>query len=189
MLPIKIKFFTIKTVGMKPFVLVIAFVAAFFTSNAQTFTVAVEYNDFIVDQQNKIGQKILLLVEKFGEEGMTKEGISPTLEDLLATAKSGVAATKQLGPFEGGAQLKESALALFQFYVRIIDIDYREMINILYVSALDDAAMTRLNEIIAKVQAEEAKYDGNFQAAQSAFATANNITLEENELQDEIDRD
>ncbi len=174
---------------MKSFVLAIAFVAAFFTGNAQTFTNAVEYNDFIVNEQNKIGEKILLLIEKFGEEGMTKEGISPTLEDLLVTAKSGVAATKKLGPFEGGAELKASALALFQFYVQIIDKDYREIINLLYGGEMDDAALARLNEIMEKVQADEATYDGDFQAAQTAFASKFNITLEENELQDKMDKD
>lgn len=174
---------------MKNFLFSFVFVCTFSFVNAQTFTDAVAYNDYIVEQQNLVGADILILIDKFNEVDMTKEAILPTLEKLLGTAKSALTSVKKITPYEGDTQLKLAAVNLFQFYVRIIDNDYRTMIELLYGGEMTDDISSRLNTIVQKVQEDEAVIDENFATAQAAFAEKYNIELQTNELQGDFDKD
>lgn len=162
--------------------------ATLLSANAQSITDPVKYNDYIVEQQSLIGEKMLAFTGKFSEENMTLAVITPILEDLLSTAKKGVSAVKQLTPFEGDTQLKQSAIDLFQFYVAIIDREYREMVNLVFGDNLNDVAIEQIQELVQKITADEAVYDGNFSAAQAAYAAKYGFILDKNKLQDEIDK-
>jgi hypothetical protein len=172
---------------MKTFVLSFLLIACFLQANAQTFNSAVDYNDFIVSEQNKIGEKILVFNQRIGEAGITKEVMTEVLEDLLRTANTSILAVKDLSPYEGGEDLKQASVDLFQFYARLIDHDFREIINIIFTEELDDAAMTRLNDIVKKVQTDEAVLDEHFGKTQNAFAERHNMELKQNELQEKLD--
>jgi hypothetical protein len=173
---------------MKAFVLTFLLITSYLKVDSQIITTAVAYNDFIVNEQNKIGEKTLILTGKLNEEGMTKELVLVALEDLLSTANASILAVQQLAPFEDGADLKQSSLELFQFYARIFDSNYREMVNLLFLENLDDEAITMLNSIVVKIQTEEAVYDEHFRNAQNAFAEKHNIQLGDNEIQERIDK-
>lgn len=173
---------------MKCIVISFLFVATLLSANAQSITDPVKYNDYIVEQQSLIGEKMLAFTGKFSEENMTLAVITPILEDLLSTAKKGVSAVKQLTPFEGDTQLKQSAIDLFQFYVAIIDREYREMVNLVFGDNLNDVAIEQIQELVQKITADEAVYDGNFSAAQAAYAAKYGFILDKNKLQDEIDK-
>jgi hypothetical protein len=181
-------YFTFKAIIMKAFVLTFLLITSYLKADSQTITTAVAYNDFIVNEQNKIGDKTLTLTGKLNEEGMTKELVLVALEDLLSTTSASILAVQQLAPFEDGADLKQSSLDLFQFYARIFDSNYREMVNLLFLENLDDEAITMLNSIVVKIQTEEAVYDEHFRNAQNAFAEKHNIQLGDNEIQERIDK-
>ena len=61
------------------------------------------------------------------------------------------------------------------------------MIELIFAPELDEATLTKLNEILEKVTNAEAYYDNKFAVAQQAFAKKHNIELIENELQEEVD--
>lgn len=181
--------FTVNFSMMKSFIFTFLVFSSLCQANAQTFKTAVEYNDYIVEQQTLIGEKLMTFFERFGEEDMSNAVISTILDDLLNTVNDGVLAIKRLPAYEDDTQMRQAALELFQFYSKTIDQDYREMVNLVFGGNLDDATAARFKEIVAKVQAEEVEYDLNFSSAQGAFAEKYDFTLEENELQEKMGND
>ena len=164
---------------MKKFFLLLLIIP--FAASAQKS--AIDYNDMIVEEQTKIGQKII----DFNYAVESDADMEMPLKLTLAQIDVSIAAIEKLSTWEDGAALKSSALQLFKFYKSIVSVEYREMVNILYHENLSDADVNRLNELMASVSEREKKYDDDFQRVQEAFAKRWNIDLVPNEIQDEID--
>lgn len=174
---------------MKKILFSVLFISLFSLAHTQSFTDAIAYNDYIIEQQNLVGADILAFVDKFNDSDMTKAAILPSLERLLKTAKTSLATVEKIEPFEGDSQLKPAAVKLFQFYVKVIDSDYRTMVDMLYGGELTDDVSSKLNTLVEKIQTDEASIDLNFATAQAAFAEKHNIELMTNELQEEFGKD
>lgn len=155
--------------------------------SAQTFTNAVDYNDHIVGLQNEIGYKMIAFNEEVSSENASAASVKPFYDDLLTTTKNVIVKLEKVKPFEKNVELKSSAMDLFKFYETTISEDYKEMIELIFGDELDEAAMTRVQELLVKVTEAEAAVDAKFKNAQEAYAKKYNIDLEENELQEEID--
>lgn len=151
-----------------------------FAASAQTS--AIEFNDMIVEEQTKIGQRII-------DFNTAVENSAPTdlpLQLTLDQTKASIAVVEKLS-WQDGAALKKSALELFKFYQSIVANEYVEMVKIVEKPELVDADITRINELLASITDREAVLDADFAAQQEAFAKLNGFTLERNELQDELD--
>ena len=155
--------------------------------SAQTFTNAVDYNDHIVGLQNEIGYKMIAFNEEVSSEYASTESVQPFYDDLLKTTREVIGKLEKVKPFEKNVDLKNAAMELFRYYETTISVDYKEMIELTFGSELDEAAMTRVQELLVKVTEAEAVVDAKFKNAQEAYAKKYNIDLEENELQEEID--
>ncbi len=144
---------------------------------------AVEYNDLIVDEQNKIGQRIIdfTYAVEAGEE------MDLPLKLILEQIDVSIEAVEKVKPWEDGAALKSSALSLFKFYKSIVAIEYSEMVSILKKENIEDSDVARLDALIASITERQAKLDGDFSYQQEAFAKRWNIELAPSELQDELD--
>jgi len=145
---------------------------------------AIELNDIIVDEQNKIGQRII----DFNYAVEAGEDMNLPLQLILEQTKASISVVENLKHIEGSESLKKTALALFNFYKSIVAKEYREMVDIVKKTDVSDADVTRLNEILADISAREEKIDADFAAQQEAFAQRNGFTLEENELQDKLNQ-
>jgi hypothetical protein len=155
--------------------------------SAQTFTNAVDYNDHIVGLQNEIGLKMIAFNEQVSSEYANTESVMPYYDDLLKTTQDVIKKLEKVKPFEKNVELKNAAMDLFRYYETTISVDYKEMIQLIFGGELDEAAMTRVQELLVKVTEAEAVVDTKFKSAQEAYAKKYNIDLEENELQQEID--
>jgi len=156
-------------------------------SLAQKITEPVEYNDKIVGYQNNIGYKMLAMNEYIGGEDSNKERAHSLRLELLQTTKESISGVQKMPSFQGNDELRQSAIELFKFYQRVVENEYKQMIDILYSEELSEDDIATLEEMVNKITIEEGTYDENFQAAQEAFAKKHNLELEENELQEEID--
>ncbi len=154
---------------------------------AQKITEPVEYNDKIVGFQNDIGYKMLAMNDYIGGDDSNKQEAHALRLELLQVTKESIAGIQKMTAFEGNDDLRKSALELFRFYQRVVENEYKEMIDILYSEDLSEDDIVALEEIVNRVTVEEGTYDDNFQTAQEAFAKKHNLELEENELQEEID--
>ncbi len=144
---------------------------------------AVEYNDLIVDEQNKIGQRII----DFNYAVESGEEIDLPLKLILEQIDVSIDVIEKVKPWEDGAALKGSALSLFKFYKSIVSKEYTEMVSILKKENIDETDVKRIDVLLASVSEREEKLDADFSYHQEAFAKRWNIELAPSELQDEID--
>jgi hypothetical protein len=154
---------------------------------AQNFSTPVEYNDYIVNSQNELVNLLLVFNDEVSADGAEKDSLLVLADQMTLKAESLVSRVQAMSDYEGNWDLRNSALELFQFYVATFSNEYREMIELIFAPELDEATLTKLNEILEKVTNAEAYYDNKFAVAQQAFAKKHNIELIENELQEEVD--
>jgi len=155
---------------------------------AQKMT-AVEYNDKIIGYQNEIGYKLLAIGEYIGsEEITTEEGANAVRLEALEVTRESIKGLEKMGAFKGDDALRKSALNLFRFYEKIIKDQYAQMIDLIYKEDFSEADSDAISLLVAKITEEEMPLDQKFQTAQIAFAEKNNIELQDNPLQEELDK-
>jgi hypothetical protein len=155
-----------------------------FTFSAFAQTTAVEYNDLIVDEQNKIGQRII----DFNYAVEAGEEMDLPLKLILEQINVSIEVVEKVKPWEDGAALKSSALSLFRFYKSIVAKEYQEMVNILKKENIAESDVAQLDVLLASITEREAKLDADFAYQQETFAKRWNIELAPSELQDELDK-
>lgn len=167
-------------------ILLLLLCLGFVATQAQTTIVKdpVKYNDFIVNQQNMIGEELIQLIGMFDALPDDQQVVFDQLEVVISTCKSAIAATQNLKPISNEFGLKKNALALFGFYEEIMDDDYRKAIAELYA---EEPNLELLQSLLTSIQEREAKFDQSFQGSQQEFAKFHNIQLIENEIQEELD--
>lgn len=174
---------------MKVFGTLLVLLCIGFGLKAQNFTDPVKYNDYIVEQQNKIGEKIIVFNEQMALDNMTYDKILPYYNALLSTTKDALDKLNKLEAFEKNADLKNAATELIKFYEKTFTNEYMEIMKLIFGSDLSETTLNRVNELLQKITNEEGAFDNRFQTAQKAYAKKHNIELEENSLQKELDEE
>jgi hypothetical protein len=172
---------------MKNIWICLLFISIQFATNAQTFGDALQYNDYIVSQQNLIGEKLIAFNNQFSIENVTKEVVQQYYNELLDTTRVVVARMHNLEAFQGDNQLLKAATALMEFYQQTVEGAYMQIINIYFDPGFNDQSIETLQNLLNKVTADESVLDSQFQESQSAFAEKYGFTLSENELQEQLD--
>jgi hypothetical protein len=152
-----------------------------------TFKNAVEYNDYIVDLQNQISGLIIEFNEKIGEPGATRESIQPHFDKMLLTTEGVISKIEKIKGYEGNVELRNTATELFKFYYKTFSVDYKALLDVLFLENLGEEEIAKMTVILERVTADEAVVDANFSKAQQAFAKQHNIELKKNEFQDDLD--
>jgi hypothetical protein len=152
------------------------------SGNRLVITEPVKYNDYIVEQQDLIGGKLLELVQILNKNESTQDDATASLEIVKATIVQALSNLSALVPLKDSG-VKQDAADLFLFYQRTALTKYPPIIGQLYSGSPD---FDEIDKLLSEITAEEKGYDEAFQQAQQKFADANNFTLEENELQKDI---
>ena len=148
----------------------------------KTFSTAAQYNDYIVDEQLKIGESLKEFISVFTNSTDSVE-IHKARMRIVARADSSVNNVKIMTPFKGDTALKANATRLFSFYSRIAANEYRQLVSLSFSSKKSNEEISKeTNEIVKKITDKEAVFDKSFQDAQKAFAAKHNIDLKENEF-------
>lgn len=138
-------------------------------SGDKQFHSAVEYNDFILEQQNSIIRRMLLLNELY-DRGTEKE-IRSAFDSLVFKCSASLLCIKELTPFEEDSVLKLDAQRLFVFYDSIFHREYKRMLEIFLKGELaSDAEVDELNKIVIAVGEQEAKLNEALSKSQEAFS-------------------
>lgn len=159
----------------------VLFMFTYGTAAAQTtYKTAIEYNDYIVGEQDKVGD----LIAKFNT--YISDDDYATARTLLAVdmkkqAQSTLKNVKNMPGWKGDVALRDAAVALFQFYLDCIQNEYVEMLNIVSkdAAAINQADYDRLDVILKNIVDKENGLDAAFEAAQTNFASKNGFTLTE----------
>ncbi|MBK6274448.1 MAG: hypothetical protein IPF58_06980 [Saprospirales bacterium] len=126
--------------------LILLFVA-FLTINAtygKTDNAAIDYNDRIVTEQNKIGNQIL---------AFTEEPSAASLAGLQKQANASLAVLNEMKPFEKNSELLNAAKALFQFYIDVTNNEYAKVLALLNESSKysQEELVERINIYVASI--------------------------------------
>lgn len=152
---------------------------------SDTKITAIEFNDAIIGEQNKIIELTLEMIDYFETDLDKSEEVR-----ILAVQQctSSITALTKLETFKGGENFKSAALALITFYRDIFSNEFEKMISILKKGEnITEEDLEYLSIINDEINAREFELDANLEKAQSDFAIANNFTIDVNEYQDEID--
>jgi hypothetical protein len=134
-----------------------------------TFDNPIEYNDFIIDQQNVIIEHMIALSRSYdkGEHDTIQEAF----KSLVNACDSSRALIHNLTAYENDSTLKISAAELFNFYSNTFHKEYKEMLGIFLKGELaSDTEILRLNNIVAYVRLKEEELNIKLTASQHSFS-------------------
>ncbi len=175
-----IMYFMKKGVSFRFLAPILFFVFAFSGLNAQPanlYSDAVVYNDFIVEEQAKIGEAIMEFTNSFSDEDLSEARVRQTYQELLDIIAATVTKIEELKGFGGSTKLRDASLQLFLFYDRIVKNQYKELLELMLKPAFEAADEDRYRELVDSITSEEAGYDEKFAEAQGEFAEKYNIQL------------
>lgn len=144
---------------------------------AQKFDDAVDYNDYIVNEQFAIIEEMeawSTLISELAE----KDVVLTKLNQMLSQIEISIKKVKKLDDYEGNTAFRDAAIELFSFYGKICGNEYKELVEILYSEDLGEEELTRMNEIVEDITIREQNYDEKFISAQKEFAEKHNFILE-----------
>ena len=147
---------------------------------------AVEYNNLIIDEHTKISQSIIEMPAYF--ETDIKKADSIRME-MVIQCDSSTKKLQALPDYKGNTEFRDAAIALFKFYAKISQNEYKEMLQILAKDKdIEMEDILRLRQIESDLATQEEALDTKFKKAQESFAETHNFSLTENEVQGEIDQ-
>lgn len=171
---------------MKIFTLFIALACGSLQLRAQEFSTAIEYNDYIVAQQNSIAAAMLIFNEELSKDTATKESATEKLEGLKSATKTSLANVRKISGYDGNVELRAATIDLFSFYEITFAKEYLQMIDLLYQEVFDESTMAEMQRMLTDISSREGALDEKFSAAQQAFATTHDFELTVNEYQDDL---
>ncbi|MFH0865571.1 MAG: hypothetical protein V1904_05225 [Bacteroidota bacterium] len=143
------------------------------SSDKLSFSSAVDYNNFIIGQQENIVNKMNELSEAIDAENYTDA--TTKQEELVKQCKSGIDSVKALDAYNGNTAFRDEAVTLFNFYKEISEKEYKEMLDILKKENIAETDIQRMEEIRQDISKRENERDEAFGKAQKTFYKENDI--------------
>ena len=159
-------------------------------SEAQIFKAknAVEYNEFIISHQNKIGTDLSQLITYISS--MDKPGSKSQLETTTATIQLAIKEVRALESYNGNSAFRDAAVKLFEFYHIVVVQKYPTLLKIMFVEGGPGPEdINALSGIMDQISIDEGVLDEKFQTAQKKFASDNEFSLNENEFQKKLNEE
>lgn len=152
---------------------------------AQQFKTPVEYNQYIVNEQQKVVNIMISFSNKFNTTdsllmvnyNYTKNELKKVLENI-----------RKLPPYEGDESLKNAALPLFELYYSAMDIEYKEIVSLFIKKDFGNKTQERVNSLLQSINEREKLLDVKFKQAQTDFAKKYDLKIENNQLQQEVNK-
>jgi len=146
---------------------------------------ALEYNNKIVDEQNKIITKILAFYDATAAGLETSEKLR---KEASEQCKESLKIIKGLPDYDGDIQLRDAAVELLLFYQTMADKSFVEMMEIIDKGEeITTEDLLLLEKIESEITKKEVILDDQLATAQEAFSKKNKVTLVDNEIQQKID--
>lgn len=143
-------------------------IGIFRSSGQITFNNAIEYNDYIINQQNLIVERIDAYISNISDGDKNSTLVS--LKELIKTIDQSLINLKNIGPYESNSAFRDAAIDLFEFYKSVAMNEYNEIVDIRFKEELTDEDYNRLQEIVDQISAKEKLVDDKFINSQKAFA-------------------
>jgi hypothetical protein len=155
--------------------------------NGVSYDSAVEYNDYIVERQERLVQNIISL------RSLTKEELIAADTLLLRytrQADSIIEEVRGMPAYRKDTALRNAAINSFGFYKKIFEKEYPPILRLRQKDSeqLTTEEIEEANAILERIAKEERELDAEFQNAQREYAMKNNMRITDNKLQDQINK-
>lgn len=141
-----------------------------------TFSDAISFNDYLVNQQFAIYDKISDFNSAI-ELDESDEVIWSRYNTLVATTEKALADLDNITAYDSGSDLLLAFRNLLGFYLDAFKNDYKRMTEIVLKAEISDEDQAELQGILEKITNNEAIYDNAFLTAQENFAAYHGFTL------------
>lgn len=145
---------------------------------------ALEYNDSIIEEQNKIMTCMLESTNCFDADLSTCDALRMK---TIAQCDASISVVEAMPDYDGNIRLRDGAVALFKFYKDMYENTYKEMIDIVMKDDITEDDIARLTVLEQQMTQKEVVLDEELDQAQQEFARTNDFEIGVNELQEEID--
>lgn len=146
-----------------------------------TFKYAVDYNDFIINEQNKIGGIINGFMLASGK-GKLKE-MSMKHDEVIKQIDASTELVKALKPFKNNSSFKNAALDLFAMYKSISQNEYMDIMALVNEGTEVGNNRSKMYQIMMRIEEKSKPVNDAFLAKQAEFAAEFNVNLGENNLE------
>lgn len=161
---------------MQRFILILSSVFfCAFSSAAQVFYSAQEYNDAIIANQ----EKIVELYQVIGENMVENPPAADSARQVAIIVVNGIVDfTKRMPDFNGNGEFRDASVHIFQYYLETFRNEYKEILDIFRMGRQpDESQIARLEFIDRQLQIKEQPLDDAFVRAQMKFAFENDLEL------------
>ena len=149
--------------------------------NGASFTNAVAYNNYIVERQTEVVNRILAISEA-SEKNM--DSTEQLLHTAVQTADSFLLDVKALSAYKGDSTFRNSAISMLTFYHQMLEKDFPLALAIQRKGPkMTIREYRRLGDIQRDIEEVETERNKRFYNAQQEFAQRNGLKLAENDLQ------
>lgn len=168
---------------MKKFSAIVLLLFFVINGNAQTaapkFETAIEYNDYIVNQQTAVGEAFNKFMEVMDDTTSSKETCNQHRLIALEKVKQHRDNVKAMPSWKGDAGLRDTALLLFNFYVKTVEVHWATLVDLVFTEPFTEEVGLEMDKVLAELTADEAVYDSWFLNCQERFALKYGFTLSE----------
>lgn len=163
---------------MKHTVLFLLLFTASVAAPAQTtFKDAVEYNDYIIVKQQRIGVLLTEYISMATDSLPSAEKLEMKRKSAVTEVKKLVGDLKKMPAWKGNTAFRDASITLFVFYQSTLDNEFKEIAEILLKPEITEADYKRIEELQKSISTREGPLDDVFLEAQRKFAAENNFTI------------
>lgn len=145
---------------------------------SMTFKSAIDYNNFIIDEQEKVGTCMNHLSQAV--ESGTPQDMNDALDTLQVQTKKSKNVIGKLGAYNNNKDFRNAAVKLFLFYYKISRKEFKKMVKVISKGdKITKKDISVIDTIDKSISAKETILDASFSEAQQKFARENNFTIGE----------
>lgn len=147
----------------------------------------VEYSNYIVTEQEKIGEQLIEFSNLLLSTSDYKANEAKR-QEVVRHVELALRRLRNMAPFKGGAQLRDEAVAVFEAYRDLHVNDYAKIAILVSNKESSLAALEEYFQMQVKAEKRMKELATRLRGAQGKFAETYRLTLLHNPMQDQFDR-
>jgi hypothetical protein len=147
----------------------------------------VEYSNYIVTEQEKIGEQFIAFSNLLLSNNDYKAN-EEKRQEVVRQIELSLRRLRNMAPFKDGAKLRDESVAVFEAYRDLHVNDYAKIAILVSNKESSLAALEEYFQMQVKAEKKMMDYAVRLRNAQTKFAEAYKLTLLHNPMQDQFDR-
>ncbi|MDX2248841.1 MAG: hypothetical protein SF052_18785 [Bacteroidia bacterium] len=149
-----------------------------FYGNSQSFEQPVDYHNYLASEHIAITQKHIEYIS-YAVHSDDYSEIEKRRDDVIHQIIQSISKVSNITPYKGDVKLKEVAIAVFEQYLEVFNVEFSEAIDLKRDSKSSYEAMEKFFQAQDKAEDKLAKASDRFDIAQLEFVGKHQLSFEE----------